>query len=127
MLNDYYQEENFARVCEAVVDGTPIPQADPHRTKGLTRPVLDVTKWDPVNLQAMSCGHFAQVAEAMSRGLPFKTERKVSNFMFDESDGVEASGKRKTKMKGGKINFLGVLQPGFVMGGESGQYKNSVG
>jgi len=115
-------------VCEAVVQGTPLPHADPHQDKGQARPVLDVTKWDPVQLQALNCGHFSQVSEAMSRGLPFKTERKTDNFIFDESvDGQEAAGKRKTKMKGGKINYLGVLQPGFVVGGESGQYKDTMG
>ena len=62
------------------------------------------------------------------KGLADTKERKFAKekeIIFKRSE--EEQARKPPKMKGGKTNFLGVLQPGFVVGGESGQYKNSMG
>lgn len=92
--------------------------------RALSRPTLEPTLWSQSLLQGTLFGHFAQVAE---QGANFKRARRggVGVHIPDESDGVSAVGKRKTRAYG--HHDLGILKGATAIAGECSQHLQAWG
>lgn len=80
-----------------------------------SRPTMEPELWSQGRLQGTLHGHFAQIAE---QGAGFKRSKRGGTdvHVHDESDGVEAVGKRKTRSFG--RNDLGILKGDTATQGE---------
>jgi hypothetical protein len=126
-LCDQKAEDNFRRVADSIIQGNPllmgkeglrerqqerqlIEATVQHRSK--TRPVLPVDLWGQQELFASPYGYFAQRCERMDRGEPFHSTRRmgVGCHLPDETDGVEAAGKKLKKSRiATNYNHMGIL------------------
>eukprot|EP00933_Yihiella_yeosuensis_P054882 TRINITY_DN5346_c1_g2_i1.p1 TRINITY_DN5346_c1_g2~~TRINITY_DN5346_c1_g2_i1.p1 ORF type:complete len:391 (-),score=81.53 TRINITY_DN5346_c1_g2_i1:236-1357(-) len=88
-----------------------------------TRPMLPVQMWEQRQHYASSLGYFVQSCE---RGGPHHCARRQGTeaHRIDESDGVEAAGKTKTRWE---RNRLGMLTGTVAKEGESAQHKTTHG
>lgn len=89
-----------------------------------SRPTLDPTLWGQQRLQGTLFGHFAQVAE---QGADAKRSRRGGTNVHipDESDGVDAVGKRNTRAFG--RHDLGILKGDTAAHGEASTFKTTWG
>lgn len=89
-----------------------------------SRPTMEPELWTQVRLQGTLFGHFAQVAE---QGADFKRSRRGGSHVHvpDESDGVDAVGKRNTRAFG--RHDLGILKGDTATRGESAAHKQTWG
>mmetsp|Transcript_43223 Transcript_43223/g.101665 ORF Transcript_43223/g.101665 Transcript_43223/m.101665 type:complete len:460 (+) Transcript_43223:106-1485(+) len=103
---------------------SPLPTRSPLIPQGRSRPTLEPQSWHPSQLQGSMLGHFAQAAE---HGPGFKRVLRggADVHAHDESDGVEAAGKRTTRANGHKD--LGILKGNLAAHGESSLSKTMLG
>lgn len=89
-----------------------------------SRPTLEPELYSQGRLQGTLFGHFAQMAE---QGANFKRSRRGGTdiHIHDESDGVAAVGKRKTRAFG--HHDLGILKGDTAAQGETSTFKSSWG
>merc|ERR1712080_796596 len=89
-----------------------------------SRPTMEPALWSQERLQGTLFGHFAQIAE---QGVDFKRSRRGGTNIHipDESDGVDAVGKRNTRAFG--RNDLGILKGDTAAQGESATHKTDWG
>eukprot|EP00746_Dinoflagellata_sp_MGD_P161284 gnl/MRDRNA2_/MRDRNA2_88373_c0_seq1.p1 gnl/MRDRNA2_/MRDRNA2_88373_c0~~gnl/MRDRNA2_/MRDRNA2_88373_c0_seq1.p1 ORF type:complete len:424 (-),score=87.99 gnl/MRDRNA2_/MRDRNA2_88373_c0_seq1:130-1401(-) len=95
-----------------------------HLPRGRCKPTFEQTSWGQMKLQDTLYGHFAQICE---HGPGFaRLIRSGDNvFIPDESDGISAAGKIRTRFGG--HNDLGILKGQECSRGESSRYKNDAG
>ncbi|CAE7880385.1 retm [Symbiodinium sp. KB8] len=128
-------EEGFRKACEFVLLHSPtggnleaevkrrdlIQEAVAHRES--TRPMLHPQLWEQRQHYASSLGRFCQSCER--GGLHHSARRMGTGVHFiDESDGVPAAGKTKTKYERSK---MGQLEGTVAKEGESRGYKRADG
>jgi len=89
-----------------------------------SRPTMEPELWSQGRLQGTLFGHFAQIAE---QGANFKRSRRGGTgvHIHDESDGVEALGKRNTRSFG--RNDLGILKGDTAAQGECSAHRTHWG
>jgi hypothetical protein len=96
-----------------MMEGRVVPRAR-------SRPTMEPSLWSQEHLQGTLFGHFAQIAE---HGVGFKRSRRGGTDIHipDESDGVDAVGKRNSRANG--RNDLGILKGDTAAAGESSAFK----
>jgi len=89
-----------------------------------SRPTMEPELWSQMKLQGTLFGHFAQIAE---QGFDFKRARRGGSNVHipDESDGVDAVGKRNTRAFG--RHDLGILKGTTAAQGESFNHRTEWG
>lgn len=128
-VRDLQAEESFHRVANAIIQGSPrqevseqvndrrlIAEAVANRER--CRPMLPVEHWDQQHHYALPCGCFTQGYQ--NEG--YRTARRMGTdtHRIDESDGVTAAGKTKTKYE---KNQLRMLEGNLAREGESARHK----
>jgi len=103
---------------------TPVGQVAGLIARGRSRPTLEPCHWNPAQLQGTIFGHFAQSAE---HGPGFRRVLRGGHNVHapDETDGVEAAGKRTTRATGHKD--LGILKGTLAARGEASMSKTMLG
>jgi len=140
-LTEQKAEESFMRAAKLIIQGNPalggkenlkeqlrqreiIEKAVSHRAT--TRPVLPVDQWGQQELFAGPYGYFAQRCERMDRGEPFHSTRRMGadRHIPDETDGVQAAGKKKEKSRS-RVNYnhMGMLVGDHCKMGEAYRHK----
>lgn len=135
LIRQRQDEEGFRKACEFVLLHSPtggnleaevkrrdlIQEAVAHRES--TRPMLHPQLWEQRQHYASSLGRFCQSCER--GGLHHSARRMGTGVHFiDESDGVPAAGKTKTKYERSK---MGQLEGTVAKEGESRGYKRADG
>jgi hypothetical protein len=123
-------KENAFHVVASAVLGHARSMNDLHHMTGKavpparSRPTLEPSLWNQAKLQGTLFGHFAQIAE---QGANFKRSRRGGTNIHipDESDMVEAVGKRSTRTFG--RNDPGILKGDTAAQGESSTFKTAWG
>lgn len=123
------KENAFHQAASAVL-GKSSSAPDMHMLAGhvvpraRSRPTMEPSLWSQERLQGTMFGHFAQIAE---QGFDFKRSRRGGTDVHipDESDGVDAVGKRNTRAFG--RNDLGILKGDTAAQGQSSNHKQTWG
>lgn len=125
------EEEAFHREAEAflrcpptmkIADQVKVRAAmdEQSSTRTTSRPGLPVPMWEQSILNSLPYGRFAECCE---KGAPHLSARRTGpgKHMVDESDGISAAG--KTKTRAGGLNQLGLLLGVVAREGESAVHK----
>lgn len=123
------KENAFHQAASAVL-GKSASAPDLHMLAGhvvpraRSRPTMEPELWTQQRLQGTLFGHFAQIAE---QGANFKRSRRGGTDVHvpDESDGIDAVGKRNTRAFG--RHDLGILKGDTAAQGEASSHKQSWG
>jgi len=130
------QEDNFHRAAQAILHAHPSKDELQERmmaekalvNRSHVRPMLPIHLWEQNQYYATPYGKFPQACCNQVEFGTFHSGRLMGNaahrMPIDESDGVPAAGKGKTKYE---RNTLGILKGDVAKGGESSQYKNGHG
>jgi len=95
-----------------------------HLPRGRCKPTFEQTSWGQMKFQDTLYGHFAQICEH-GPGFARLIRSGENVFIPDESDGIAAAGKLRTRFGG--HNDLGILKGQECSRGESSRYKNEAG
>lgn len=149
-LQDQKAEEDFRRFADLVIQGTP-PELDPAAAKRMTlkervrhreateeavrnrstsRPMLPTEQWGQQELFASPYGYFAQRCQAYDGRHDFHSSKRMGTDCHrpDESDGVPAAGKTRTKTRTYlERNQIGILAGNIAKEGESARHKQPHG
>lgn len=129
-LRQQQAEERFHQAAALVLEGSPraevrerqgqrvlVQQAVANREG--TRPMLPVEAWGQIQHHASPLGGFAQGCERGTRSLSAR-RMGASAHCVDESDGVPAAGKTRTRFA---RNLLGMLEGSLAREGEAARHK----
>merc|ERR1719382_1500664 len=132
-VRDLQAEESFHRVANAIIQGSPRQEvseqvqdrrliAEAVAKRDRCRPMLQVEHWDQQNHYSLPCGCFTQGYQ--NEG--YRTARRMGTdtHTIDESDGVPAAGKTKTRFE---KNKMGMLEGNLAREGESARHKQAHG
>mmetsp|Transcript_44335 Transcript_44335/g.125552 ORF Transcript_44335/g.125552 Transcript_44335/m.125552 type:complete len:379 (-) Transcript_44335:10-1146(-) len=133
-VRDMQAEEKFHRVANLILQDSPRTELNEHiRSRQLVaesvanrercRSMLPVQQWDQHHHYDMPHGRFLQGYQQEGG---FRTARRMGTdcHQVDESDGVQAAGKTKTRFE---RNKLGMLEGRLAKEGESSRHKRQHG
>lgn len=146
-LRDQTAEEDFRRYADLVIQGQAtdlgaqqmslreaVRQREATeaavRNRSTSRPVLPTESWGQSELFASPYGYFAQRCQAAADGGVFCSAKRMGSDVHrpDETDGVQAAGKTRTKTRTYlERNQVGVLAGNHAKEGESARHKKSCG
>jgi len=143
-INDQHWEEKFRRVADSILNSNPVSGPkdlksrikerevveDLVRNRDGVRPSLPITSWGQQELFASPFGYFAQQCELQHQGEPFHSNRRMGaeRHRPDESDGVQAAGKKREKNRlETKHHCMGALEGDHCKMGQAYRHKQPHG